>query len=158
MRVEKIGLATLYLGDNREIAPGLERPAAVISDPPYGQNLKVNVLSSAPGSTLSGGTIRRRNKQYPNVFGDDESFDPASLIAMSDIALLWGAHKFWARLPGIGGWLVWDKVPNGKIKDQADGECAWCSSVSNLRIKRLLWDGLAMSAECREEVYEGRDA
>jgi DNA modification methylase len=36
MRVEKIGLATLYLGDCREIAPGLERPAAVISDPPYG--------------------------------------------------------------------------------------------------------------------------
>jgi len=36
MRVEKIGLATLYLGDCREIAPGLDRPAAVISDPPYG--------------------------------------------------------------------------------------------------------------------------
>lgn len=36
MRVEKIGLATLYLGDCREIALTLERPAAVITDPPYG--------------------------------------------------------------------------------------------------------------------------
>jgi DNA modification methylase len=36
MRVEQIGLVTLYLGDCREIAPTLPRPAAVISDPPYG--------------------------------------------------------------------------------------------------------------------------
>ncbi len=36
MRVEKIGLATLYLGDCREIAPGLEKVDAVITDPPYG--------------------------------------------------------------------------------------------------------------------------
>jgi site-specific DNA-methyltransferase (adenine-specific)/modification methylase len=36
VRIEKIGLATLYLGDCREIAPTLERPAAVITDPPYG--------------------------------------------------------------------------------------------------------------------------
>lgn len=42
MRVEKIGLATLYLGDCREIAPGLDRPAAVISDPPYGISLSDN--------------------------------------------------------------------------------------------------------------------
>jgi len=36
-RVEKIGLATLYLGDCREIAPGLEKVDAVITDPPYGK-------------------------------------------------------------------------------------------------------------------------
>jgi DNA modification methylase len=35
LRREIIGKATLYLGDCREIAPRLERPAAVISDPPY---------------------------------------------------------------------------------------------------------------------------
>jgi site-specific DNA-methyltransferase (adenine-specific) len=36
MRVEKIGLATLYLGDCLEVLPWLDRPAAVITDPPYG--------------------------------------------------------------------------------------------------------------------------
>ena len=36
MRKEVIGLAELWLGDCREIAPTLERPAAVISDPPNG--------------------------------------------------------------------------------------------------------------------------
>ena len=40
MRIEKIGLATLYLGDCREVAPLLERPAAVITDPPYGINFQ----------------------------------------------------------------------------------------------------------------------
>ena len=38
MRVEKIGLATLYLGDCRDIALKLERPDAVITDQPYGLN------------------------------------------------------------------------------------------------------------------------
>lgn len=36
MRVEKIGLATLYLGDCREIAPGLGYVDLTITDPPYG--------------------------------------------------------------------------------------------------------------------------
>ncbi len=38
MRVEKIGLATLYLGDCREIAPGLEPESVTLlwTDPPYG--------------------------------------------------------------------------------------------------------------------------
>ena len=42
MRVEKIGLATLYLGDCREIAVGLERPATVITDPPFGMAFQSN--------------------------------------------------------------------------------------------------------------------
>ena len=41
-RVEVIGLATLHLGDCREIAPTLPRPAAVISDPPYGMDFRSN--------------------------------------------------------------------------------------------------------------------
>jgi DNA modification methylase len=42
MHVEKIGLATLYLGDCREIIGELEARsvAAVITDPPYGINTK----------------------------------------------------------------------------------------------------------------------
>ena len=35
MRVEKIGLATLYLGDCREILPTLGKVDAVVTDPPY---------------------------------------------------------------------------------------------------------------------------
>ena len=34
--VERIGDATLYLGDCREILPTLDRVDAVVTDPPYG--------------------------------------------------------------------------------------------------------------------------
>lgn len=37
-RMERIGDATLYLGDCREILPGIERADAVICDPPYGNS------------------------------------------------------------------------------------------------------------------------
>lgn len=38
MRVEKIGKATLYLGDCREILPTLGTFDAALTDPPYGIN------------------------------------------------------------------------------------------------------------------------
>ena len=41
----RIGTATLWHGDSREIAPTLPRPAAVIADPPYGQRLKTNIVT-----------------------------------------------------------------------------------------------------------------
>jgi site-specific DNA-methyltransferase (adenine-specific) len=40
MRIEKIGNATLYLGDCLEILPTLPKVDAVITDPPYGINTK----------------------------------------------------------------------------------------------------------------------
>ena len=39
MRVETIGDAVLYLGDAREIVPGLGPVDAVVADPPYGISL-----------------------------------------------------------------------------------------------------------------------
>lgn len=38
MRVERIGSATLYLGDCREIIPQIPKVSAVVTDPPYGIN------------------------------------------------------------------------------------------------------------------------
>jgi DNA modification methylase len=35
-RVERIGRATLYLGDCRDIIPTLPKVDAVVTDPPYG--------------------------------------------------------------------------------------------------------------------------
>ena len=36
MKIERIGNATLYLGDCSEVMPTLPRFGAVITDPPYG--------------------------------------------------------------------------------------------------------------------------
>lgn len=48
MRVEKIGLATLYLGDCREIAPMLSEIDAVVTDPPYGIGFPYNSYNDTP--------------------------------------------------------------------------------------------------------------
>jgi DNA modification methylase len=45
-----IGLATLYLGDCRDIVPTLARPAAVISDPPYSVSVS-NSINKSPRGT-----------------------------------------------------------------------------------------------------------
>ncbi len=173
-RIEVIGNATLHLGDCREILPTLQRPDAIVSDPPYGQKLNTNVTGRsvtgrAPGSGRPYAMQDKRRKtaagihstgvarQYPAAIkGDDEPFDPAMVIAASDRVLLWGAHKFADRLPR-GRMLVWDKVPTGKVRDQGDGEIAWTNVDPDavMRIYRLLWDGVCVGSEARHEVTAG---
>ena len=159
MKVERIGLATLILGDCLEVM--LPRAAAIISDPPYGQKQNTNVVGR-------GGTrrtaIKQRNgtillcdaEDWPDAIqGDEVPFDPKPWLKAADIVLLWGAHKFADRLPP-GGWLVWDKVPTGKVRDQGDGEAAWINRDMPMRIHRLLWDGVCVGAAARHEVTAGQ--
>jgi len=86
MRVEKIGLATLYLGDCREIAPGLDRPAAVISDPPYGLGDKMK------GGTW-GATATRQDMLAWDQAPPPEAF-LADLCGMSARVVFWGGAVF----------------------------------------------------------------
>lgn len=143
MRVEKIGLATLYLGDCREIAAGLDRPAAVISDPPYEQGYVPSGTARHVGHRCGLAKDGRRvGSRFAGlgIVGDDAPFDPSPWVHAAEIVLLWGAHKFADRLPP-GCWLIWDKC--APPRDQGDGECAWLNSDKPLRIKRHLWNGMA---------------
>lgn len=157
----RIGGATLWFGDSREIAPSLPRPAAIIADPPYGQRLKTNVVRAGHAS-----------KNYPPVMGDDRPFDPEPWLRVADIILLWGAHRFADRLPP-GSWLVWDKRPDGSRRCQGDGEAALVLDrpfprrvrggrvrtrpiQRPMRIYRLLWDGWRVGPEGREDVGAGK--
>jgi site-specific DNA-methyltransferase (adenine-specific)/modification methylase len=159
IRVEQIGDATLYLGDCREIAPSIVADA-VVSDPPYGQDYKVNTFYA--GGTRENAVLQRNGKTlkvrpnvYPPIVGDKSPFDPSPWLARTPEVLLWGAHKFADRLPP-GAWLVWDKVPTGKIRDQGDGEAAWLNREQPMRIYRLLWDGLCVGVGARHEVTAGQ--
>ena len=175
IRVEQIGNATLYLGDCRSILPTLQRPAAIIGDPPYGQRQNTNVVGK--GGIRTYGDLGARGGQrvqkaratgalhsiglttvWPDaIAGDDEDFDPAPWLQAADRVLLWGAHKFHTRLPD-GSWLVGDKVPTGKVRDQGDGEAAWINDdpPRPLRIYRLLWDGVCVGSAARHEVTAGQ--
>lgn len=173
---------TLYLGDCRGIVPTLTRPAAIISDPPYGQRQNTNVVGKGGlravtpprcGSRAVANVERVRRTRTDGVagnlhstgfatvwpeaiIGDDQEFDPTHLVDAADIVLLWGAHRFGNRLPA-GTTLVWDKVPTGKVRDQGCGETAWLNAhpPRPLRIYRLLWDGVCVGQAARHEVTAG---
>jgi DNA modification methylase len=116
-RVEQIGLATLYLGDAREIAPTLPRPAAVISDPPYG-------IDHGSGGKFKASHGWRATRE--GVSWDTER--PASpflswLASAADHVALWGGNYFTDALPPSMGWLIWDKGQTDF--SLADVELAW---------------------------------
>ncbi len=176
-RREIIGNAILYLGDCMLILPSLQRPHAIVCDPPYGQGLKTNITGKSVSGRRAGSgrpyalhDKRRKTAvgihstgvatQFPDrLQGDslDAPFDVTALLPYAEKLLLWGAHKFAHRLPP-GRWLAWDKVPTGKVRDQGDGEMAWTnvhpSAVT--RFYRLLWDGVCVASAARHEVTAGQ--
>ena len=121
-----IGRARLLLGDCREIAPTLPRPAAVVSDPPYG-------IAAAKAGAHS--RIRDRDA-WPDATWDDEAADPTWVLAYGCTTVLWGGNYF--NLPPARGWLVWDKL-NPPGFSLADCELAWSNRDGAVR----RWSGRA---------------
>lgn len=153
MRVETIGNATLYLGDCLALKDQFQADA-IVTDPPYGQNYKVR-YGQDEVIQRNGTVMRVKPNEYPPIRGDDREFDPTPWLSLCPTVILWGAHKFAHRLPP-GGWFVWDKMPNGKVKIQGDGEAAWINRAQPMRIYRLLWDGICAGSEARHEITAGQ--
>ena len=159
-REEIIGNCRLINADCLDVLPFISSFDAIVTDPPYGQNYKVNTFYK--GGTRDSAVIQRNGKAlkvnptlYEEVKGDDKPFDPSPFVGLADEVMIWGAHKFADRLPP-GSWLVWDKVPTGKVRDQGDGEAAWFNKKQPLRIFRLLWDGVCVGKGARHEVTAGQ--
>jgi len=127
MRTERIGDATLYLGDCRAVLPGLSGVDAVVTDPPYGMNANTNSHRFTGG--LAG--HRRRHKGagrcWEAVEGDDEEFDPRHLLDVAKVTVLWGLNHYPRHLsPGAS--LVWLKRSDDALGTfLSDGEVAWLS-------------------------------
>lgn len=139
MRTERIGNATLYLGDCRDVELTAD---AVLSDPPYGIGYRhsghVGGVAAAIGITASA-----NKRGSPSVIGDDGPFDPTPWLKYRSV-LLWGADHFFSRLPDSGRWLGWNKLGGMKPWDTfSDIEFAWHSGEGAARIFSMLWKGLA---------------
>lgn len=91
MRVEKIGLATLYLGDCREILPAVGRVDAVVADPPY------EIRNKFGESELNG--FRRMEFHFDVPGVTDEVVIPAISLAIqraSAFHIFCGAEQYGA--------------------------------------------------------------
>lgn len=127
MKVERLGNATLYLGDCLEILPTLPKVDVVITDPPYG------ILNRA--GDVAGGVVRKSPRQQGSgklknrllntsdvrwdIAPSAETF--AALRSMSKVQVIWGGNYF--PLPPARGMLVWDKEQPWENFSQV--EIAW---------------------------------
>ena len=114
--IEKIGDATLYLGDCLEILPTLSNIDAVITDPPYGINQDGGNFRDRKGGNHRILEKLNWDKTRPNK----KIFDLMEKIALK--RLYWGGNYFADYLPSSRGWLYWDKKMGG---DFSDGELAY---------------------------------
>lgn len=137
VRIEKIGSATLILGDFREVLDTLPQFDALVMDPPYG-------LGESNKRAISRGTTSARVKRsaatdYGDFMWDSEPLEQGALDACRAKAkwqIIFGGNYY--TLPPTSCWLVWDKLTSG---DFADCELAWTNLPTAVRRIRYLWNG-----------------
>lgn len=142
------GRVTLYLGDCMTIAPTLQGVDALISDPPYGIDHKVE-------RTLKIGKTKWDEQRKDRIMGDKLPFVPATWLGYK-IIVLFGANHYADKLPPSAGWLVWDKRRGGTHNQDfiaSDCELAWCNSIGSVKIKTHLWAGLCRDSEVGEHLH-----
>jgi site-specific DNA-methyltransferase (adenine-specific) len=122
VRVERIGKATLYLGDCLEVLPTLPKVDAVVTDPQYGGGYAANPLP-----VYSSG-VRRVNHEAKEW--DDKPFEGLrEVLAHGRTQVVWGGNYY--ALPPSRGWLSWFK-PDAP-PSMASVEFCWTNLDQNAR-------------------------
>lgn len=139
--------AQIIHGDCADVLATLtEKPAAVVCDPPYGDDHDTDYTRFSDGANAGRGVFRA-------IHGDDAPFDPAPLLTLAPRVVLFGANRFSDRLP-CGSWLVWDKrTPGGAKNVMSDGEVAWDSHGRGVYIFGHTWDGFNRASERRTQYH-----
>jgi DNA modification methylase len=129
-----------------------EKADMVFTDPPYG--IKV-VKSEMVGANFG---IAKKGK-YSEVIADDttdtakEFYDTCVSLEMNNF-IIWGGNYFTDFLPFSDGWLIWNKRAGTDIRNTfADGEMAWCSFHTPIRIYDQLWNGMIREGEKDKRVH-----
>lgn len=124
IRTEKIGDATLYLGDCLEILPTLGVADVLMTDPPYG------IGFDAKRGLVKFGWKHFEETRWDGVRPDKCAFE--KMLAASKEQLIWGGNYFADLLPPTMRWLIWDK--GQRHFTLSDFEMAWCSQQKAARI------------------------
>lgn len=124
----------------------------VYTDAPYGISI-VNEKTHKVGA----GNLAK-NKEYLEVKGDEttdtakEFFKVCNKLNIENY-ILWGGNYFIDFLPFSASWLIWDKRLDMNSNNFADGEMAWCSFKTPVRIYHQLWNGMIREGEKEERVH-----
>jgi site-specific DNA-methyltransferase (adenine-specific) len=109
-----------------------------IVDPPYGIGMGTKINS------ITGG-VKHTPKNWDENTPEKKYFDELQRVSKNQI--VWGGNYFATMLPNTACWIVWDK--NNGASKFADGELAWTSFSSPVRIKEVHWCGSSALHETR---------
>ena len=153
----QLGNHRLICGDSTDVAvidrlmDGVKADM-VFTDSPYG----INAVGDN-GEVGADFGIAKKGK-YKKIIADDttETAQQAYNIysQLCDKMILWGGNYFLDFLPASDGWLIWDKRGESGIRNTfADGEMAWCSFHTPVRIYHQLWNGMIREGEHEKRVH-----
>jgi len=128
-----------------------EKADMVFTDPPYG----IKVVGK---NGKVGGDNLAKNGVYAEIIGDDttetakEFFQTCQSLGFENY-IIWGGNYFTDFLEPKPCWIIWDKRGEMNSNNFADGEMAWTSFDSPVRIKKQIWSGMIKEGESGKRVH-----
>ena len=128
-----------------------EKAQLALTDPPYGISVVNKEGTIGKGNLCAAGV-------YSPVIGDDTTETAEQsykiLCSFAERLIIWGGNYFTKFLPFSDGWIIWDKRNDSGIRNNfADGEMAWCSFHTPVRIYHQLWAGMINEGEHEKRVH-----
>lgn len=111
-----------------------------IVDPPYGID-HANKAGKMAGQQYGKAAAKKRDyapKDWDKGIPDMSYFNELKRVSKTQI--IWGGNYFCHLLEPKSGWIFWDK-DNGE-NNFSDGELAWTSLDSGLRMVKITWNGM----------------
>jgi len=129
-----------------------EKADMVFTDPPYG----ISIVDSKTNKVGAGNLAK--NQVYSEVIGDDttdtaKEFYQTCVSLGMDNFIIWGGNYFVDFLPFSESWIIWDKRGDMNSNNFADGEMAWCSFHTRVRIYKQIWNGMIREGESDKRVH-----